>query len=254
MGILTKPIYRCPTCKGFHWWWRPPDQWGPGEWLCTVCHPNPGEGRKMSKDQSTHRAYYLPDGSIAPSVTKVLGVVDKPGLLHWAWECGIQGKDYRVIRKHAFWLGTLTHHLIAYHLQGKKTGQLEYGQEELDKAEQLLARYQEWEHNHHLDPVMIETAMVSEKYGYGGTFDLFAELDGELVLIDFKTGNSLYESYYYQLAAYQRLLEEQGWPVARSILLRVDTDGVEEQSKPCLDTEFSIFMHCLSIYQLKGSE
>ena len=39
--------------------------------------------------------------------------------------------------------------------------------------------------------------------GYGGTYDLLMMIDGELWLIDIKTGKGLYPEFALQLAAYR---------------------------------------------------
>ena len=38
--VISKPDRPCGICKSNDWWWRPAG-WGPGEWLCNFCHPNP---------------------------------------------------------------------------------------------------------------------------------------------------------------------------------------------------------------------
>ena len=206
---------------------------------------------------STHQPYRLADGTIVPGVTTVLNVLDKgEGLTYWAWDLGLQGLDYREVRDAAGRVGTLTHRLIANHLKGAPgPGSGGYSPAEVTKSEKCMVKYLKWEKENPLTPVMIETPLVSEEYRYGGTPDLLAELNGEFVLIDFKTGGAVYESMFAQLAAYRQLLTEQGWPVAKGWIVRVSPDDSEYEVAPGLDLDrdWQIFQHCLAIYELQNS-
>jgi len=299
-GMTNKPQHPCPICHSTDWWWRPDSQWGPGEWLCGRCHPNPNKevevttekghckhgefllaegctqciaerrqsGVRPEQDEmedglnnegltliSTHQPYHLAGSTIVPSVTTVLGILDKPGLPHWAWELGRQGLDYREVRDAAGRVGTLAHHLIACYLKGEKADVSEFSPGEVDKAERCLAKYLAWEKENPLSPVMVEKPLVSEEFKFGGTPDLLAEIDGEFVLIDFKTGGGIYDSYFYQVAAYRKLLEEQGWPVSNARILRISADDSEAEVAIRLDYErdWEVFRHCLEIYRLQNS-
>ena len=60
--------------------------------------------------------------------------------------------------------------------------------------------------------------MISDKLGFAGTLDRIIELDGEMILMDIKTSNSLQPTHWLQLAAYNQLLNEGG--------VRVDKVGI----------------------------
>jgi hypothetical protein len=62
---------------------------------------------------------------------------------------------------------------------------------------------------HGLRAIEVEAYLLNPTIGYGGTLDLIAELDGEVWLLDWKTGNSVatpdgnvYRDHRLQLAAY----------------------------------------------------
>jgi hypothetical protein len=208
-------------------------------------------------DVTVHPPYHLQDGTIVPGVTTILNVLDKgEGMQYWAWDLGRQGLDYREVRDAAAMVGTLAHHLIACHLNCVEPSASNYPPDEVGKAERCLGKYLAWEKENPLTPVIIEAPFVSEEYRYGGTPDLLAEIDGEFVLIDFKTGNGIYDSYFYQLAAYQKLLEEQGWPVAGARILRISPDDSEVEAAIRLgfERDWQIFQHALGIYKLKGGQ
>ena len=286
-----KPNYPCHNCHSTAWWRRPDSQWGPGEWLCNRCYPNPNKEVKVSTDKghcrhgeftlsegceeciaerraaeksaagnlqvnktSSHQVYRV-NNEVVPSVTTVLKVLDKgEGLTYWAWNLGKQGLDYKEVRDSAARVGTLAHSLIANHLKGAPgPGSGGYSPAEVTKSEKCMVKYLKWEKEHSISPVMIETPQVSSEFKYGGTPDLLAEYNDEFILIDFKTGGGIHDSMFYQLAGYRQLLTEQGWPVANARILRISAndDNYEEVIKTNLDVEWQIFLKCLEIYRLR---
>jgi len=208
----------------------------------------------MTTTVQAHRQYHLMDGTRVPSVTQVLGILDKGGLAHWAWELGLQNRDYRAVRDLAGRVGTLTHALIAGSLTGATPLPNNYSPQEIAQAQKCLAKYQAWAQETPFEPIMIETPLVSEEFKYGGTPDLLAEIKGEFVLLDFKTGGAVYPTYFYQLAAYGQLLKEQGWPLSDIRIVRISPDETryEVASSIWPDIDWQIFQHCLAIYRLQG--
>ena len=206
-----------------------------------------------------HAPYRLQDGSIVPGVTTVLKVLDKGEQLQdWIWECGRQGLDYREVRDAAGRVGTITHRLIASHLRGETADYqpLAVHPDEADRAERCFLKYLAWEKKNPLTPVMIEERLISELFKFGGTPDLLAEINGEFVLIDFKTSGRIYEDYFCQVAAYRKLLEEQDWPIAHVWILRISPDDDQYEVGIQLDFErdWQIFQHALGIYKLRGCQ
>ncbi len=129
--------------------------------------------------------YFLKDG-----VTKVPGTTticsaykDSGGLIHWAWQQGTQGLDYRETRDKAGDKGTDIHAQIEARL----------------KEDGLLP----WPGLTHIRVVEQEIQLVSEMFRYGATPDAIGEDDqGRLVLLDWKTSKGIYGNYQLQLAAY----------------------------------------------------
>ena len=81
-----------------------------------------------------------------------------------------------------------------------------------------------------------ELRLISEEYQYGGTADCIAKVDGETVLIDFKTSNGVYAEHLIQLAAYKNVIEEQtDYKIDRCMIIRVakgEIDDNEERIQP----------------------
>jgi hypothetical protein len=204
-----------------------------------------------------HTVYKTVDGTRVPSVTTILGILNKPFLLDWAWKCGVDGLDYKAVRDGAASIGTLAHAMIQAHLQRAKLDTSEYSPADVGKAENALIKYWDWEKENPIKPLMLEKQMVHEKLGYGGTIDCLAQrLDtGEIVLIDFKTSKAIYSEMFYQLAAYEELLAHKDILIAKSMILRIgrdDIEGFEVREAGNLSNHFELFKHCLEIYRLQA--
>jgi len=46
-----KPPTPAPSAATTDWWWRPDSRWGPGEWLCSRCHPNPNKEAEVTAEK-----------------------------------------------------------------------------------------------------------------------------------------------------------------------------------------------------------
>lgn len=207
----------------------------------------------MSKDK-IHIRYKTKDGKVVPGVTTVLGILNKPALLHWAWDLGIKGIDYRKFRDDKADIGTLAHYLIMCHLQGVKPDTSDYSANQIDKAENAVISFYEWEKSHKHKPVLIEQPLVSEKYGYGGTCDLLTEVGNELWLVDFKTGKGIYDEMLYQCSAYWQLILEAGYTPTSARILRIgrdESEGFEEKIMTNHADRLQLFLHCLDVYNLQ---
>ncbi|KKN74881.1 hypothetical protein LCGC14_0386300 [marine sediment metagenome] len=207
-----------------------------------------------TKQKTKIHTVYKVDDKRVPSVTTILGVLGKPALIHWAWQCGVDGLDYRNVRDEAADIGTLAHYLIMCHLKNEKPNTSEYSQENIGLAENSFLSYLNWEKQHTLVPLMVETPLTHGKYKFGGTIDCFAILDGETALIDFKTGKAIYSDMFYQLAAYVALIEADQHEVKTSRILRIgrtEDEGFDEVVRDALPQEWQLFLHCLGVYDLQ---
>ena len=201
-----------------------------------------------------HTVYKLASGDRVPSVTTVLNILAKPALLDWAWQMGTQGLDYKAVRDSAGDIGTLAHLLIMADLKHEKLDTSEYSAQDIEKAETCLIKYWDWSKGHKIEPIMIETALISEQYQFGGTIDFFGKVDNQPTLVDFKTGKGIYPEFFYQLAAYEQLLAEAGQLIEVTRILRIgrnEDEGFEERTIGKLDNQWQIFLNCLNIYKLQ---
>lgn len=210
---------------------------------------------KLNVKRKPHQSYFNKDGVKVPGVTTVLNILTKPNLLDWAWKCGLEGIDYKKERDTKADIGTLAHSLVTDYLTGDETDYSNFTDEEIDKAENCVLSFFEWHKNNQLKVQFVEKQLVSEKYQYGGTCDIYGTILGIPVLIDLKTGKAIYEDYRYQLAAYKQLLIENGYPVTLCKIIRIgreENEGFEVLDFEDTDTEMMIFLSALNIYQLKN--
>ena len=72
----------------------------------------------------------------------------------------------------------------------------------------MFERYVDFCKTHQPKNEMVEAHMISQKLGFAGTIDRVIEMNGKYILMDIKTSNSIYPSYWLQLAAYNELIKE----------------------------------------------
>lgn len=209
---------------------------------------------KLKGVSKAHIRYKTSDGKVVPGATTITGLLNKPYLIKWANNLGLEGIDSTTYTDEAAKIGTLAHALIQADLQGEELDMRQFSPVQVDLAENAVLSWYEWKKHHDISPVFCEKPFVSDKMKYGGTVDCYCMLDGRPVLLDFKTGKAIYEEYFVQLAAYAELLREAGLPVDECRILRVGrdaTEGFEERSVTDTRKWFEIFRHLLDVYYLK---
>ena len=76
------------------------------------------------------------------------------------------------------------------------------------KAESALDSFKSWVRSTKLTIVDTERPLVSELHRFGGTYDALGIIDGDLILLDWKSSNRVYTEHVAQLAAYRQLIRE----------------------------------------------
>lgn len=149
---------------------------------------------------------YRIDGVRVPSVTTILSRFKESGaLIHWAWQQGRDGLDYRQTRDDAANAGTLAHAMIEATIRSKPFPiESEYETEVWGKAQSSFAAFQEWSKQTQLAPLETEASMICRCHRFGGTLDAMMVCD-KLALGDWKTGGAVYIDHLCQLAAYGHL-------------------------------------------------
>lgn len=128
---------------------------------------------------------------IKPSVTEIIGQLDKPALMHWANRIGLEGKSLAEARKQSTTQGTSLHKQLERWLLS--------GEPMEDSDFQIRAR--RFFAGKHV--ISCEKAISHEKFI--GRFDIKYETeDGAIWICDFKSNQSrIYRENKLQLAAYR---------------------------------------------------
>jgi hypothetical protein len=202
-----------------------------------------------------HQKYYTKDGVLVPGVTTVLGVLAKPALVPWANKLGLQGIEVGKYVDNLASVGTLAHSIVECHLTGQKVDFSDYSPNQRELSERAAAKFFEWEKKNTFKVIKAEIQLVSDKYYFGGTCDIYADLNGKKTLIDIKTSKACYSEHYTQCSAYAILLDENGYPVEDVKILRIgreEAEGFDEKEVPVVEIHKEKFLACLKILQLNN--
>ena len=172
--------------------------------------------------------YYLPHGRIYPSVTTILSVIAKPGLMPWATRITAQvmkanrdmdveaaAATYKDIGHSAAVRGTEVHRIIQE--------EAEYIPE---KLKGYINAYHKWVEKEGIKVEARELTVFSDENKYAGTLDLTCtDKARKMWIVDIKTGG-VYAEHFLQLEAYRAALEEMGTPGLWSTgILKLSADG-----------------------------
>lgn len=212
----------------------------------------------MSKTKA-HIRYRLASGEIVPGVTTITGSQigwNKQVLINWANRMGLKGIDSSKYKDDKAEIGTLAHAMVTDWLLGIKTDTSDYSKNQITAAENSALSFYEWAKNKRIKPILVEIPFVSERHKFGGKPDIYADIDGDLELIDLKTGSGIYEEMIVQVAAYGELLVEGGHEVAVIRILnipRTEDEAFVERiiGKKQREIAWKIFRNCLGNYQLR---
>jgi len=214
----------------------------------------------IKKRSKAHQRYRLTDGSIVPGVTTILGVMNKPALVKWANNLGLQGIDSSVYVDETAKIGTLAHEMVQEYLGGPEWDRSAYNPGQIDLAENAVLSFFEWERRNvsSFETVFIEKQFVSETNRYGGTVDWYGELDEQMWLVDFKTCKALFPEHTYQTAAYWALLLEHGYRVDGVRILRIgrsEDEGFDDKiiGREEIEDAYRVFESALNLYRAKSS-
>jgi len=211
---------------------------------------------KLYKVAKAHTQYKTADGSRVPGVTTILSVLNKPALVKWANNLGLQGIDSSKYVDAAARIGTLVHAMVECHITGKELDLSDFTPNEIDQAHVGFRKFVEWKQQHEFSLILSEQPIVSEEYRFGGTLDCVATVDGKITLVDFKTGKGIYDEMLCQVSAYNELLKTKDIATDEIMILRIgrnEEEGFEVRTLQNSDVAryFEIFKACLTIYETK---
>jgi hypothetical protein len=172
---------------------------------------------------------------------------------------GLQGIDSTKYVDALAKVGSLAHAMILADLRGEKPADAANGYDTVtvDLAENCLISFYSWKAGKSIEPILLETPLVSETYRYGGTADFFGIVDGIPTLIDFKTGKGIWPEHFIQLVAYRNLvteaMKEGPWPTSYMVLNipRAETEAFDAKTRADLTDQWEYFLHARAMYDIK---
>jgi len=174
--------------------------------------------------------YRTTDGKRVPSVTTIIKQIGwgGEGLIYWANQQGLENKTLEEARERVTGPGTVAHAMIeaAQHGLDLDTGKVD--KDVLAEAKRSFYNWHAWDDAHVKDRLSVEGAIVSDTLLFGGTHDLiYVSHQGEVCMLDFKTGNGVYPDHVVQIAGYGMLWNEShpDRQIQRYEVLRIHKDN-----------------------------
>ena len=202
-------------------------------------------------------------GLRVPGTTTVISrFKEAGGLMHWSWDLGMKGIDYRTVRDQAADAGTLAHAAVEAWVRRRPFTPPQWadaieahGPEVVERAEKAYGAFLEWARQTQLTVTETEVALVSETHLYGGTLDAVL-VSGKRAIGDWKTAKALYPDMLLQIAAYGRLWDEThpDDPITGGYhLLRFDKEYGDFHAHWWgeLETAWQAFLHLRALYELE---
>ena len=191
---------------------------------------------KLETKTINHKRFYVtPEDNYYPSITTVLSIRKKEGLMEWRKRVGNDVANY--VARTASARGTKVHHMCEDYLNNMES-------EWPDKFKEHKKNFLPWclfkqlrnEALCHINDIYAQEAgLYSDKYKVAGRVDCIAKYKGVLSIIDFKTStkeknDEWNENYYIQASAYAEMFEERtGIDISQIVILIVTEDGTVQE-------------------------
>ncbi|HEY7822008.1 MAG TPA: hypothetical protein VIG24_04205 [Acidimicrobiia bacterium] len=227
------------------------------------------------------RHYRTPDGELVPSVTNVIGILDKPALPRWSAKmvaeraalmkqslAHMDDADIVDTLKAVPWQrstraadrGTDIHAYLEARLNGVTPEQLS------PDALPYKGAADDWFDRAGPDEV-IGTEVTLFTPAYAGTTDLIMRRDGKMVIADFKTSKAIYDEAALQLAALYGCYTDAGgnmvaWraddgmamELPDLVVIRIGVDGWEEKVVADPEGSLAAFYSLLDAWHWRHSQ
>lgn len=233
--------------------------------------------------ENGHHFYQIDnDPTYLPGVTTILDVIGKPALVPWSsketalyiasilrktktilWSNKNENRSHlddkfleilvkrakkqpRFIKEKAAQLGTAAHSVFEDILKERKNG--------LDYQSVLVQSFYSWLEGFPFSFIAGDTKVGSMSMGYGGSLDAMALNDqGELMILDFKTGKGIYGIMASQVAAYGHCAMElyglKKWPEGYIIHFDKDKPSYAVHKVKSMEDSFEVFKAAFEIYK-----
>lgn len=194
-----------------------------------------------------------------PSVTTILSVIGKPALVAWSakvereavievsanlyqdcpssprmsrigWITSLQSrltkeKEHTKLLTKAGEVGSQAHSWIEWQIKRELMHDVGPCPVISPAAQLAVSAWERWKCSVSFKPLLCEQAVWSTNLEYAGTMDLLAEINGEVTLLDWKTGKAIYDESFLQNAAYRYAVAEMrllpGSPKINGMIVRL---------------------------------
>ena len=181
------------------------------------------------------RFYITPEGEAYPSITTVLSIRGKKGLMEWRNKVGEQVANY--VSGKAAARGIAVHHMCEDYLNNQFINfPLKFVRHKKNFLPWcLFSQLKNQVLNSISDIYAQEVGLYSDKYKVGGRADCICKYKGVPSVIDFKTStkersDAWNENYYIQGSAYAEMFEERtGIEINQVVILVVTEDGTVQE-------------------------
>ena len=181
------------------------------------------------------RLYETPEGNKYPSITTILQVRNKSGLMEWRKRVGNEVANY--VSGKAAARGTSVHHMCEDYLNHMNINfPSKWSKHKKNFLPYCLFTQLKDKVFPNIDNIHAqEVGLYSDKYKVAGRVDCIAEYNGVLSIIDFKTStkernDEWNENYYIQCSAYAEMYEERtGTEIDQIVILCVTEDGTVQE-------------------------
>jgi hypothetical protein len=143
-------------------------------------------------------------GEFYPSVTTILDTYPKGyGYYEWLKTVGFNADE---VMKKAGDQGTNIHNMIQSFLGQQEVKWTEGEKDNYTLNEWLMfLKFVDFYKTYKPETIAVERSLVDPELGFGGTLDYVCKINDEVILIDWKSGNSIHKTNLIQVSAYQKL-------------------------------------------------
>lgn len=232
--------------------------------------------------RTKNHQYYFSGAGPWPGVTTITKVLDAPALTNWKMnqvaQSAIDSAERLIADRESGKVEAAVKYLTTLSTSAMDRGSRIHGSiEQILRRETLTIDPRDeaavggarlWLNDqvatHGLRVLEVEAFLLHETFGYGGTCDLIAEIDGEVWLLDWKTGSSVatpdgtvYRDHRLQLAAYAnaefiaRINDPERYPlpaITRYGIVHVTDGGTRLYEAFVTDRDWVAFRACLNLY------
>lgn len=226
--------------------------------------------------------FYPINGRELPSVTTVLGVIDKSGpLMHWsanmerrAFETALLNvladktktrdqvldavigatngtKAFLKEQDKAAAIGTAAHAYVEW-LTRKMLGEKVGPEPQIPDASMIAVEsWKDWARDVDFTPLMVERVVYCLECGYAGTLDWIGKVRGLITLGDLKTSKGIYPEMFLQARMYRHAAKRNGIDVEQCIVLRLPKTLADPtfEVMPCPDVPMSVPLGAIELWR-----